>query len=434
MATFATLLDRPQSDLAKGLCNALLECLLRDRQKPKPRQKQKEAFGGLIADLLHRDPADNGGWLYRAIRPEGFTGEAIGYRVVRPIFEAMTADRFIEVELGKQRMAKGELTGGNWQIAGQQATRFRATDALRQWFEDRGIALADWHEHFGPDADALAKAQSKPQAYLILRGGKPPRSTGIGKRPSLPIDPKDPMTAAMIARMEKLNGFLSNQAIEPFGPTVHLKRIFAEGQLPDHGWRHGGRLYALSRGNYQNAKREARKAITLNGLSTVELDLRSSHLTILAGLGHVPKECLEGDPYTIDGIPRAIVKQWVTMTISHGKRHRSWPKEAAADLTAKYGIDPIKEYPIKETGDRILEKLPLPLGGGTNASVGWGELQFLESEIILSVMETLAYEHDIPALPVHDSLIVPTASAGLVKRIIGEIFKDRLGVSPVIEG
>lgn len=401
-ATYASLLDRPSSALAISLCAGLLDDLLHHRQRRKPRTKQREAFGGLIADLLHRDTREHGGWLYRAIRPDGFNGDAIGYRVFRPIFAAMK-DHMIEVAQGKQHRTNRELTGGQWATVGQQATRFRASEWLRLWFEAEGVTRENWKDHFRRDPEAVRKAQEKPKVALILRGGKPPRSTGIGKRPPLPIDKNASTVTAIVSRLAKLNTFLTAQAVEPYGPTVHLQRIFSDGHLPDHGWRQGGRLYAVGgKGSYQNAKKEARRGITINGRPTVELDLRSSHLSILVGLSHLPMECLRGDPYAIDGIPRPVVKRWVNMTISHGKRHLRWPKAATTDLLKDHGIDVRVDYPIKQTGDAILAKLPIIGSDGLGVPVGWGELQFRESEIILTCMETLAYEHKVPSLPVHE--------------------------------
>jgi hypothetical protein len=213
-----------------------------------------------------------------------------------------------------------------------------------------------------------------------------------------------------------------------------LQRIFSEGHLPDHHWRQGGRLYAIGgKGNYQNAKKDERKAITIDGRPTVELDIRASHLTILVGLGHLPLECLEGDPYAIEGIPRPVVKQWVTMTISHGKRHRAWPKAVASEFREKHGINLGEDYPIRRTGDAILEKLPLIQSDGQSVPVGWGELQFRESEVILATMEALAFDHGIPSLPVHDSLIVPADAQGLAIAAFREVFGSSLGVVPEVD-
>lgn len=432
-ALYASLLDRPSSDLAISLCDGLLTKLLHQQTK-KLRPKQKTAFGALIADLLQRDPSDHGGWLYRAMRVDSFTGEAIGYKVILPIFKAMDG-LMLESVKGRQHFTKSEFTGGEWRVANQQATRFRATDWLIGLFEDQGITKANWSEHFSRDEDATRKAQSKPSVGFVLRGGKPPRATGITKRPSLPINRKDPIVSEMIERIGKLNAFLASHTVEPYGPLVQLQRIFSEGHLADHGWKQGGRLYAPGKGSYQNAKKVDRKAITINGQSTIELDLRASHLSILVGLGHLPSECLaSGDPYAIAGIPRPVVKQWVTQTISHGKRNRTWPKDAIANLLKDHGIDVKAEYPIKRTGDAILEKLPLIDMDGASVPVGWGELQFRESEIIMTTMETLAYEHGVPSIPVHDSLIVPASAEALARETMKETFRSSLGVLPSVSG
>jgi hypothetical protein len=193
------------------------------------------------------------------------------------------------------------------------------------------------------------------------------------------------------------------------------------------------RLYAPGKQSYQNAKKEARKSITIKGQPTVELDIQASHLAILVGLGHLPANCLHGDPYKVEGIPRAVVKQWVTMTISHGKRHKEWPKGAAEGLMKDHGIDVRGAYPIRKTGDTILEALPLIQSNGLSVPVGWGELQFRESEIIMAAMETLAYEYGIPSLPVHDSLIVPVEAEGLARETLQEAFRSSLGVVPRVK-
>jgi hypothetical protein len=43
----------------------------------------------------------------------------------------------------------------------------------------------------------------------------------------------------------------------------------------------------------------------------------------------------------------------------------------------------------------------------------YGDLMYRESEIIVSTMLRLAREHDIPSVPVHDSLIVPRSMSRL---------------------
>ncbi len=194
----------------------------------------------------------------------------------------------------------------------------------------------------------------------------------------------------------------------------------------------GGRLYALGTDNYQTAKKQDRAAILINGKATIELDLRASHLTLMVGLGHIPAVVLDGDPYTVEGLPREIVKQWVTMTISHGKRHKRWPPVAKQEFRAKHGWDLTKDFPILTTGDAILCKLPIFGTEGEALPVTWGELQFIESEIVISTMESLAFDHDIASLPVHDSLIVPQEDAALASDLFRETFKTFVGVEPEV--
>lgn len=223
--------------------------------------------------------------------------------------------------------------------------------------------------------------------------------------------------------------YLARQEIAPYGP-VFLRRVFSCGDTPGHGWSQGGRLYAIGSEPYQLAKRVHRRNITINGQATVELDIQASHLMILAGLGHIPRP--NGDPYDLDGLPRPIVKKWVQMTLSHGKRQTRWPTGAVKDL-AKDGFDVKADYPLAETGNAILKYLPILKDDGSPAvSMGWGELQYRESEVILATVEVLAFAHDVPALPVHDSLIVPSEATKLAKAVLVRAFREAFGIDAVI--
>ena len=58
---------------------------------------------------------------------------------------------------------------------------------------------------------------------------------------------------------------------------------------------------------------------------------------------------------------------------------------------------------------------------------------FRESEIIVSTMLRLAREHDIPSMPVHDSLIVPLSEVETSKRLLDEEFVRLTGVTPTLK-
>lgn len=443
----ANLTFRPASDAAQEACDTLLATLLTPKQPRPPRPKQKGAFGAIIADVLRTDPCVSGGWVWRSTDDKTFTGEKIGAHSFKQLLAVMgEGELMLGVLPGREHFTKSAFTDGGddaYALDRGTATRFWATDWLRKWFaENYEISHANWDAHFETDPEAQAILMVKHMADpVILRGAKPDRwEAGSAKKPKVPFAPEgDPKAKAIVERVKALNSFLAGVTVEPYGPHVVLRRVFAEGHLPNHGWKQGGRLYATgSTTTYQTAKKEDRRAITIDGKPTVELDIRASHLTILAGLGAIPRPCVEGrpDPYEIEGLPRPLVKQWVTMTISHGKRHEKWPKGLRKKFLndPKVGIDlRHKRFKIGMVGDAILERIPLTLDPDNDAFAGWGTLQFIESEVILKCVERLAYDHGIAALPVHDSLIVAKEHEGLTKEILEEIFLSDVGLVPLVD-
>ncbi len=424
-ASYSDLTAKPSSALAVSLCGSQLANILH-QQAGRPRKAQVAAFGAMIADLLERDPDDNGGWLFRSISSGSFTGLGVGYRPFITLFDLMNP-MMLDVAMGTKQWLQNEATGGKRSPAWQRATRFRANDWLRRWFAEGGITRENWAEHFSRERKVVRPKQPP----ILLRKTKSPHSLGSSNGLPMDIGSKDSAVAELVARMERINDYLGEQVVEPFGP-VFLRRIFSNGDQPDFAWDQGGRMYASGRENYQTAKKAVRATITINGQATTEVDLQGSHLTMLVGLGHVPRAVLDGDPYFIDGLPREVVKHWVNMTIGHGKRHTRWPPQAVQDFREKQGIDLPSEYPLMALGDAILKKLPILDSEGQSTLAGWGELQFRESEILLSAMETLAYEHDVPALPVHDSLIVPELKGSLAISVLKQAFHASVGIEPSV--
>ncbi len=418
--------------------------LLAPKQAKQPRRLQREAFAAIIGDVLRTAPTIAGGWVWRSTDAKSFTGEKVGHYSFTQLLGLMTeGNAMLGVRPGRQHFAKSAFSEDEYALDRGVATRFWATDWLRTWFADSyGISHENWSDHFEIDPQAQARLMVKHMADpVILRGAKPDYwEAGSAKKPKIAFDPEgDPQAKAIIERMSRLNTFLAGVSVEPYGPHVVLRRVFAEGHLPNHGWQHGGRLYATGLATtYQTAKKADRAAITIDGKTTVELDIRTSHLTILAGLGVIPKSCVEGkdDPYEIEGLPRPLVKQWVTMSISHGRRHEKWPP----NLRGKFLKDPMlgidlrhKRFKIGTVGDAILQKLPLPLNQDSSDFVGWGKLQYIESEIIMKCVERLAYDHGIAALPVHDSLIVAEEHRELAQAILSETFLVDVGLVPVVD-
>jgi hypothetical protein len=62
-----------------------------------------------------------------------------------------------------------------------------------------------------------------------------------------------------------------------------------------------------------------------------------------------------------------------------------------------------------------------------NCGIRWSRLMYEESEGIIEVMRHLN-NHNVPALPVHDSLIVPSSARELTEATFRTVFEHRFGV------
>ncbi len=107
-----------------------------------------------------------------------------------------------------------------------------------------------------------------------------------------------------------------------------------------------------------------------------------------------------------------------------------WSTDSAGKLREKH-IN-LTDYPVKDVGKVIASKYPF-LETLTSDNVTWGYLQRREADAIIMTMHRLSQEHDIPAYPVHDSLIVKRSDVSLVKRIMKELFESGIGFTPVLK-
>jgi hypothetical protein len=63
----------------------------------------------------------------------------------------------------------------------------------------------------------------------------------------------------------------------------------------------------------------------------------------------------------------------------------------------------------------------------------YGDLMFVESQVIIGTMLKLKRDHGVPSMPVHDSLIVPFTQQKLAERVLKEQFRAKTGVVPRLE-
>ena len=125
-----------------------------------------------------------------------------------------------------------------------------------------------------------------------------------------------------------------------------------------------------------------------------------------------------------------VVKQWMTISLSQAAPLKQWPHQTKNELTLQF-YD-MSKWTAPLVSKEALKKYPF-LSYMNNSDHGWAKLQFIESEILISTILELIRDHDIPALPIHDSLIVPSETSRSVDEILKKYFKQRLGINVQLE-
>ena len=175
--------------------------------------------------------------------------------------------------------------------------------------------------------------------------------------------------------------------------------------------------------------------LKIDGECVAEVDIKASHLTLMYFVAraldnNIPELDPDKDPYHIEGIPRAVVKQWIVAYSSKLKPLTRWSKEATEKLSGQ-GVD-LAEYKVKEVGEAIANKYPF-IHTLPSTAVNWGYLQRREADALIATMRRLAHEYDVPSYPVHDSLIVKQSDIFLVTRVMKESFRSFIGFTPALK-
>jgi hypothetical protein len=406
--------SEPVSKEAVSFVEALaLELWASRRRWQKPTPAFEVALGAVIADLLK--PAGAGaGFLYRKVGSAEFTGMRVGYYSFIAVIEALIAKGHVEKFKGVHASASDDGQG--------RATRFRAFPSLLLLAEQHGIPPTDWGAHF----QRLPRPSSVKDPLVLKSSTSLVKGKKVGGIP-IPIDYSDPRAERLAKQVNEINAFFSTQHIDP-DKHFAFRRVFNQGDRPGFDWNKGGRLISVNN-SYQQMKAVERQNIKLNGEPTVEIDIRASHLTILHAKLGLPLSSDE-DPYQIPGIPRDIVKGWVTMTLGYDRFQTRWSRENRDRYFNSTGRVLQKDYPIKKVRERILKFIPA-LESWNTCSIRWGDLQYIESQIVIQTVYDLACVYGTPALPVHDSLIVAVNYTEIAKKVMADNFRKNCGAVPV---
>lgn len=376
----------------------------------RPLKKLNDAVGAITGDLLACYATGVERYSYRPIGRDTFTGLAVGYRPTLTALQGFSRLDWLDMQLGYY---KADGTG--------ESSKFRLRDSFLIQCDQYGVKPQDHQSHF-----ALRPRAGKVPKPIMLRAQRKKGSKAKHGK-ALPVDHKHAKVIAARQQVERINAFFVNVPIEGCEHRG-FRRMFGAGNHPDFDWDMGGRLYAIG-GGYQELSQEERRSIRLDGEATIELDIKGSHPTILRKLlGYEQK----ADPYDIAGLDRDVVKRWVTMTLGNGQFLEGWSQSAIGWFASKRQIDLEEEFPYKALSERIKAHLP-EIGEALEQGLIWGRLQYIESCAAIDAVEELAVKHGIPALPVHDSLIVPASKEGIARSVLKAAFLRNVGVEPVLE-
>lgn len=244
-------------------------------------------------------------------------------------------------------------------------------------------------------------------------------STGRGK-PKVLIDYGDTSeTEAMRADMQAVNAALNGSDLRlggkpPTSPVFLTRRFQIDHPDAAHAFDQHGRLYG---GPWINLPKTQRHLLRVNGEEVADLDFTGmfSQLAYLeAGLA-LPNS----DPYGgIEGLSRDAVKLGLSALLCRTGPMLRLPTELRKMLG--------REWNAERLSAAIAERHPgiAPLFG---KGIGL-KLMHTESRILMAALRRL-FERGIPALPMHDGLMVPASKEAAARTAMARASMQIVGVA-----
>lgn len=334
---------------------------------------------------------------------------AIGHaslRITRRREDLARATRYSDAVLSEQlpaildfmetKMGMIEQTLGYQSQFGNRQTEIAATPWLRSKFTERSLTIFDVDRREGEE-------------LVLLKGTKI-----AGGRAELAEYEDDDYTHQARVEVQTINRYLRGADIDFTSDLAgsgllvdprhrYLRRIFTRGTFGS-----GGRLFG---GFWQPiAKTERLANVIINGEPVVSIDYSSMLATLsYAYVGQPPPETeayittfmgADHEPITLS---RQLVKQLFAACLFAEAELKQWPGRMSVHA---------KGLPVSTViaGIKAAHPALVPL-----FFRGLGHtMQYAESEILVDVMLRLI-EEDIPALPVHDCVVVPESALEITK-------------------
>ena len=195
----------------------------------------------------------------------------------------------------------------------------------------------------------------------------------------------------------------------------------------------GGRHYG---GWWQTVPSEWRPRIVIDGVPTVEVDYGQLHFRMLYRFEGSATATTTSDLYQVEGID---------------PKHRDDNKSVYAAVLNAQSRNKMERLIVKNKRDGIwyADGFPAGINSATDllrvleaqhpqiekyfySGIGLS-LQNTDSKIMHQVIMKLLIEHDVVALPIHDSVIVKGKYKDLLKGVMEEVYVDVMGVKPTLK-
>jgi hypothetical protein len=366
-------------------------------------------------------------WFRTAMEGGIFTGRLSKYswRTVHSVRDALIGCGLMEQHDACALVVQEVFDSGQKYAKERRQTRFRATAALHSLADAAGVRInAD-----DGDQDFVS---GPPAPLRLLTSDRRPVDYG-----------DDPRAARLAAWVRRFNDFWSRHTIEGTvstkdytGPIIHrgFRRDFnlCDSPVSAYGWNLGGRIYSPGSASYQQAGQADRIRMKIDGDIVVEIDVRAAQLSALLGAERPPEDLYQRG--RLAQVPRLVVKTWVTMSIGRGEALLRWHPGTRAGWE-RAGIDRVAHAPLtaKAVGEFVLHEYPAFAAALGKKDPGlWARLMYLESSAIVATLDELMAK-GIPALPVHDSVIVPAGFELQAILALNRHWEDVTGTPPALK-
>lgn len=429
-APLANLKGRPISASATALVSHLVGAYPRAANRDGTTYKPKKllpqihaAVGAFLADLLMaQGNEDGGGWLRLSLDKKAFNKPSpVSYRMFDGLRSSWKAAGLIAEHAGYP----GQLGFGSPGPRVGKMTRFRATPKLLKIAEEHSVLVAAVQDHFFIEFDM-------PTELVQLTS-----PSGATRNTAEARD--------MRKEIVELNAHFATHTLEG-ARHIGWVRKFHGVSSDKYMLNRGGRLYSqppMPATNYQSMPQEQRLKLRMDGEPVSEIDISASYLTIYYA-AHKQRIEMDDAYSNIVGpapLDRAIVKFWVNASFGNRTLITRWSPNLKKDFEKRnrehgWRIDS-RRHSVASVRAKTLARHPLLSQWGTKAAPNmpwsYGHLMFTESRVVITTMLQLAREHNIPAVPVHDSLIVPRSKEAIAERVLDEQFTAIVGVKPTLK-